>query len=594
MMRPGTSAGGYGFPSTPGANGMMGEGYGTFNGSGSGFNQFGYDQGFQGGPQLEMPPPPTWSTSVISFAQPAGAPPPFKKEKPIPSPYEIPQQMKGDKPVSKKVNESMRSKTPAGAAVNVVKEREKLSQKVEVALPDSASKKLSTEVASKDPKELTSNLKEITSSSKEDPSKPKKLTKGKGEPMSASKSLSSSAYNNTATEASRFEELERWIDSKIDRAMKVQETPLVPVGQLGEKVPQTTSPQKPVTAARVLGVKDEEANSPSVVSALLSRLRSTMKVEGDRDDIAAKDLNYVIPPADRDGLKGISVITSSERSQQLARTETKEVPQTLHTSTVMADDRLVTKQKRASDIKKMQEVKTKDVNSMQQESDLQNNNKQLEQEIDHNQDDDEKQHNRHYQNDARKAASAVGFSFDSSSENLLSAALAHSGVDQDQSTRTDGSGTKMTRQDLEGPPGKLNPLVVNDRRAELRALELQTSASVKHSIAPDDDDDDGSPRNEGKRPGTSSSVSLKDLNADLSQNIGEGEEILQVLFRKIRHNKVTDVEPIVRAIGNVDERDEHGNSSLMVACQNGHKRISKLLLDLGASINVQNVSIDMT
>ena len=66
-----------------------------------------------------------------------------------------------------------------------------------------------------------------------------------------------------------------------------------------------------------------------------------------------------------------------------------------------------------------------------------------------------------------------------------------------------------------------------------------------------------------------------------------------MLFRKIRHNKVADVEPIVQAIGNVDERDEHGNSPLMVACQNGHKRISKLLLDIGASINVQNVRFEL-
>ena len=105
--------------------------------------------------------------------------------------------------------------------------------------------------------------------------------------------------------------------------------------------------------------------------------------------------------------------------------------------------------------------------------------------------------------------------------------------------------------------------------------------------------DEDSPRDGGKRPQTSSSVSVKDLNADLSQNIGEGEDLLQVLFRKIRHNKVSDVEPIVQAIGNVDERDEHGNSPLMVACQNGHKRISKLLLDIGASINVQNVRFEM-
>ena len=440
---------------------------------------------------------------------------------------------------------------------------------------------------------MSSNLKEVTSASKEDASKSKKsATKLKTESGSASKSSSSAAYNNTATEASRFEELERWIDSKIDRAMKVQETPLVPVGQLGEKVPQSTSPQKPLTAARVLGVADEEVNSPSVVSALLSRLRSTMKVEGNRDEIAAKDLNYVIPPADRDGLKGISIITSSERSQQLAKSEVKEVPQSLHSSTVSADDRLATKEKRSSDTKKALNARTKEATTKQEK--LQSSDRmdsKYSAEYDDASQDEDDQHDQGHHSENRKAASAVGFSFDSSSENLLSAAMAQSGADQDEFK--DSSSSKMRRQDLEGPPGKLNPLVVNDRRAELRALELKTSASVSNAIAPDEDDDEDSPRNGGKRPTTSSSVSVKDLNADLSQNIGEGEDLLQVLFRKIRHNKVADVEPIVQAIGNVDERDEHGNSPLMVACQNGHKRISKLLLDIGASINVQNVRFEL-
>jgi hypothetical protein len=578
MMRPGTSSAGIGYPS-PGSSGAMGGGFGSFNGMGSGYDHSGYDQG---GPQLEMPPPPTWSTSVISFAQPAAAPPAFKKEKPIPSPYEIPQQFKGDKPVLKKVQEPLRNKTPAGAGVNAVKERERLSQKVEVVPPDSASKKLPADVAPKDPKELSSNLKDITSGSKDDASKSKKsATKAKGEPGSTGKSV---AYDNTASEASRFEELERWIDSKIDRAMKVQETPLVPVGQLGEKVPQNSSPSKPITAARVLGVADEEANSPSVVSALLSRLRSTMKVEGNRDEMAAKDLNYIIPPADRDGLKGISIITSSERSQQLAKTEVKEVPQSLHKAASAADDRFATKEKRSSDHKKTQDSRSKEAAS-KLASDRHTDSKYSTQDDDHS-DDAEDQHEDGNPIEGERAASAVGFSFDlSSSENLLSAAMAQSGVEQDESNDT----TKMRRKDLDGPPGKLDPLVVNDRRAELRALELKTSSSVKNGIAPDEDDGDDSPRDGGKRPGTSSSISVKDLNATLTQEMGEGEDLLQVLFRKIRHNKVGDVEPIVNAIGNVDERDEHGNSPLMVACQNGHKRISKLLLDLGAGINVQNV-----
>ena len=105
--------------------------------------------------------------------------------------------------------------------------------------------------------------------------------------------------------------------------------------------------------------------------------------------------------------------------------------------------------------------------------------------------DEDNQRDQGHYSEGTTAASAIGFSFDSSSENLLSAAMAQSGTDQDESN--DGISTKMRRQDLEGPPGKLNPLVVNDRRAELRALELNTSVSVKHAIGPDDDDDDPPP-----------------------------------------------------------------------------------------------------
>jgi ankyrin repeat protein len=38
----------------------------------------------------------------------------------------------------------------------------------------------------------------------------------------------------------------------------------------------------------------------------------------------------------------------------------------------------------------------------------------------------------------------------------------------------------------------------------------------------------------------------------------------------------------------VDARDQFGNSALTVACQNGNKRIAKVLLRQGADINQQN------
>jgi ankyrin repeat protein len=36
-------------------------------------------------------------------------------------------------------------------------------------------------------------------------------------------------------------------------------------------------------------------------------------------------------------------------------------------------------------------------------------------------------------------------------------------------------------------------------------------------------------------------------------------------------------------------QDEHGNTVLHIGCQNGHKRIVKMCLRLGADINFQNV-----
>jgi len=50
------------------------------------------------------------------------------------------------------------------------------------------------------------------------------------------------------------------------------------------------------------------------------------------------------------------------------------------------------------------------------------------------------------------------------------------------------------------------------------------------------------------------------------------------------------VESLLRQGVPVDIIDEHGNTFLVVAAQNGHKRIAKIALRQGANMDHQNVS----
>ena len=63
----------------------------------------------------------------------------------------------------------------------------------------------------------------------------------------------------------------------------------------------------------------------------------------------------------------------------------------------------------------------------------------------------------------------------------------------------------------------------------------------------------------------------------------------QHFFSCVRHNKVSEVEDMLkRGFGNVETRDPHGNTLLMVAAQNGHKRLCKLALKFNADPNQSN------
>ncbi|EKX53848.1 hypothetical protein GUITHDRAFT_57314, partial [Guillardia theta CCMP2712] len=63
---------------------------------------------------------------------------------------------------------------------------------------------------------------------------------------------------------------------------------------------------------------------------------------------------------------------------------------------------------------------------------------------------------------------------------------------------------------------------------------------------------------------------------------------LKDFFSKIRHNKVAEVEDLVQSGFPLDRRDAHGNTPLMVASQNGHKRLVKMILRNGADPNATN------
>jgi alpha-tubulin suppressor-like RCC1 family protein len=68
------------------------------------------------------------------------------------------------------------------------------------------------------------------------------------------------------------------------------------------------------------------------------------------------------------------------------------------------------------------------------------------------------------------------------------------------------------------------------------------------------------------------------------------DDVLE-LFSFTRHNRLKEVQPLLRAGFPVDVRDENGNTPLIVAAQNGLHRMAQLLLRFGADMNAQNVRV---
>jgi len=60
------------------------------------------------------------------------------------------------------------------------------------------------------------------------------------------------------------------------------------------------------------------------------------------------------------------------------------------------------------------------------------------------------------------------------------------------------------------------------------------------------------------------------------------------IYSLCRHNKYREIESLLEKGAPVDATDEFGNTPLVIAAQNGYKRMTKLLLRHGADINAQN------
>ena len=92
-----------------------------------------------------------------------------------------------------------------------------------------------------------------------------------------------------------------------------------------------------------------------------------------------------------------------------------------------------------------------------------------------------------------------------------------------------------------------------------------TSGSAASSFIADDDDDEEADTGDGSQ-------------ARLRSGEQPAGDVVKDFFSKVRHNKVAECEEQVQAGFPMSVRDRHGNTPLLVAAQNGHKRLVKMFL----------------
>ncbi len=69
---------------------------------------------------------------------------------------------------------------------------------------------------------------------------------------------------------------------------------------------------------------------------------------------------------------------------------------------------------------------------------------------------------------------------------------------------------------------------------------------------------------------------------------GVSEQDVEDIFSYARHGRCTDLERLLDRGIPLNVRDEYGNTLLTIACQNGNKKVAKLVLRRGADINARN------
>lgn len=84
------------------------------------------------------------------------------------------------------------------------------------------------------------------------------------------------------------------------------------------------------------------------------------------------------------------------------------------------------------------------------------------------------------------------------------------------------------------------------------------------------------------------SISTSTVVTDHTSNSAPDDFDIESLFSSARHGRVDEIEKVLNAGVPIDVRDGHGNTILIIACQNGNKRVAKLVLRRGANINGRN------
>ncbi|KAF0700613.1 Aste57867_8880 [Aphanomyces stellatus] len=142
-----------------------------------------------------------------------------------------------------------------------------------------------------------------------------------------------------------------------------------------------------------------------------------------------------------------------------------------------------------------------------------------------------------------------------------------------------------------GPPPSLKslPLETDHRFSSPRGAATSSRAfSSDNSM----DDDLSTPRDE---PASYSSDEQDEPGPPILarprsyyKDIAFAKPVKADVFSLARHNRVDDVRDMLDSGLPVNIQDAYGNSLLLIACQNGLKRLAKELLRRGANINAQN------